>query len=444
MKKIFILFFYLFSYFSYSINIKALVGGTLIDGYGSIPIKNSVIIIENDIIKAIGSVNNLSIPKDAQIISTEGMSILPGLWDMHVHLDINGHTDYSHWHGTYSNIFKDVIMPSSAKQLLLAGITSARDCGSALDDAIQVRENIKNGLIQGPNLYVSGPFIQHKPYPNTELYRWGVDGEDDARKKIRKLHKAGVDFIKLIDQDEMTLKEVEAIVDEAHKLNLKVVAHSHRPEEIRRGIIYNVDNFEHTGLSSAPKYPEDIMKMIKERTAKMNLGPLFWTPTVTPLFNYEHIRDNMESLDNNSWNIGLPDSIINDIKNSFRYPDRLPYYQLTPLRRPTLKAKIHQLLDAGVVLMIGTDSGVPLTFHSQSTWNELDIWVNEFDIDPMYAIKAATYWPSLWMGVSNKVGTVTPGKKADIIAVKGDVLKHISLLQNINLVIKDGRIVRSN
>ena len=176
----------------------------------------------------------------------------------------------------------------------------------------------------------------------------------------------------------------------------------------------------------------------------MNLGPLFWTPTVTPLFNYEYIRDNMESLDNNSWHIGLPDSIINDIKNSFRYPDRLPYYQLTPLRRPTLKAKINQLLDAGVILMIGTDSGVPLTFHSQSTWNELDIWVNEFDIDPMYAIRAATYWPSLWMGVSNKVGTITPGKKADIIAVKGDVLKHISLLQNINLVIKDGRIVRSN
>ena len=85
-----------------------------------------------------------------------------------------------------------------------------------------------------------------------------------------------------------------------------------------------------------------------------------------------------------------------------------------------------------------------LLFHSQSTWNELDIWVNEFDIDPMYAIRAATYWPSLWMGVSNKVGTITPGKKADIIAVKGDVLKHISLLQNINLVIKDGRIVRSN
>ena len=91
--------------------------------------------------------------------------------------------------------------------------------------------------------------------------------------------------------------------------------------------------------------------------------------------------------------------------------------------------------------MIGTDSGVPLTFHSQSTWNELEIWVNEFGIDPMYAIRAATYWPSLWMGVSEKVGTITPGKKADIIAVKGDVLRNISILQKIDIVLKDGKIV---
>ena len=91
--------------------------------------------------------------------------------------------------------------------------------------------------------------------------------------------------------------------------------------------------------------------------------------------------------------------------------------------------------------MIGTDSGVPLTFHSQSTWNELEIWVNEFGIDPMYAIRAATYWPSLWMGVSEKVGTITPGKKADIIAVKGDVLRNISILQRIDIVLKDGKIV---
>ncbi len=78
-------------------NVKALVGGTLIDGYGSQPIRNSVVIIEGERIKAVGQVGTLAIPRGAEVISTEGMTVLPGLWDMHVHLMINGHSDYAHW-----------------------------------------------------------------------------------------------------------------------------------------------------------------------------------------------------------------------------------------------------------------------------------------------------------------------------------------------------------
>ena len=211
------------------------------------------------------------------------------------------------------------------------------------------------------------------------------------------------------------------------------------PEEIRRGLQVGVDCFEHTGLSSAPEYPDDVMTMIKERTAQMNKGLLFWCPTVEGLYNYEYTRDHPEKLDNDSWHLGLPDSIVADIKKSIKHPDRLPYFQLTPVRKPTLERKIKQLIEAGVVLMIGTDSGIPMKFHSQSTWNELDVWVNEFGIDPMYAIRAATYWPALWMGVADKVGTVTEGKYADIIAVKGDVLRYISLLQDVDIVIKHGK-----
>src|SRR5688572_4679886 len=82
-------------------NVKALVGGTLIDGYGSTPLRNSVVIIEGERIKAVGQVGTLAIPAGAEVISTEGMSVLPGLWDMHVHLMINGHSDYAHWDKTY-------------------------------------------------------------------------------------------------------------------------------------------------------------------------------------------------------------------------------------------------------------------------------------------------------------------------------------------------------
>jgi imidazolonepropionase-like amidohydrolase len=419
--------------------IKALVGGTLIDGFGSDPIKNSVIIIEDEKIIAVGNRDNTDIPKNAEIISTEGMSVLPGLWDMHVHTMLAGHSDYAYWDKTYPPLWKDVIMPASAHQLLMAGVTSARDLGAPLEESIAVRDAINNGEIPGATLYVSGPFIQHKPYPGTEKFRWGIEGVEDAKKKIRKLAKAGVDVIKLIDQDLMTMEEVQAVVDEAHNQNLKVVAHGHRPEEIRRGLLAGADCFEHTGLSSAPRYPDDVMEMIRERTADMSQGPLFWTPTVEVLYNYEYMRDNPEFIDEDSWHRGLPDTVVSDVRKSIEHSDRLPYFQLTPSRRPTLETKVKQLLDAGVVLMIGTDSGIPMKFHSQSTWNELDVWVNEFGIDPMYAIRGATYWPSLWMGVADEVGTVTPGKYADIIAVKGDVIRYISLLQNVDMVIKHGK-----
>ncbi|MFT7349777.1 MAG: imidazolonepropionase-like amidohydrolase, partial [Candidatus Paceibacteria bacterium] len=347
--------------------------------------------------------------------------------------------DYEYWDKTYPPLLEDVIMPSSAHQLLMAGVTSARDLGGPLEESIAVRDAINKGEIPGATLYVSGPFIQHQPYPGTEDFRWGVTSPEDGRAKIRKLAKAGVDLVKLIDHDQMTMAELKAVVDEAHKNKLKVVAHGHRPNEIRRGLQVGVDCFEHTGLSSAPEYPADIMELIKERTAQMNLGPLFWCPTVEGLYNYEYVRDHPEKLDNDSWHLGLPDSVIVDIKNSITHPDRLPYFQLTPIRKPTLQTKIKQLMDAGVVLMIGTDSGIPMKFHSQSTWNELDVWVNEFGIDPMYAIRAATYWPSLWMGVADEVGTITPGKYADIIAVDGDVLRYISLLQDVDMVIKHGK-----
>ena len=143
-------------------------------------------------------------------------------------------------------------------------------------------------------------------------------------------------------------------------------------------------------------------------------------------------------LDDPSWRVGLPEDIVSDIKASIKHTDRLPYFQITPQRKPTLKRKFSQLREAGVNVLIGTDSGIPMKFHSQSTWNELDIWVRELGVDPLDAIRAATYWPSVLMKVSDEAGTVTEGKYADIIAVRGDVLRYINLLRDVDIVIKHG------
>jgi len=336
-------------------------------------------------------------------------------------------------------VLESVIMPASAKQLLLAGVTSARDLGGPLEASIHVRDAVNSGKIPGPTLYVSGPFIQHAPYPGTAYFRWGVSGPGDARAKVAKLAAAGVDCIKMIDQDEMTPEEVKAVVEEAHKHKLSVVAHSHRPDEIRRGLEAGVDDFEHTGLAMAPEYPPDIIAAIRARTARMNAGPFYWTPTIEGLFNYEYIRDNPQHLDDPAWHEGFPQNIIDDIRQSLAHPGQLSYFQITPLRRPTLTRKFQQLRESGVVMLIGTDSGIPMKFHSQSTWNELDTWVHRLGVDPMETIRAPTYWPALAMKAEKDSGTVSEGKCADIIAVRGDVLRYIDLLQRVDLVMKHGR-----
>src|SRR6516165_8207345 len=406
----------------------ALVGGRLIDGFGGHPLANSVIIIENDRVTKVGTVGALD--------------VLPGLWDCHVHTMLLGHSDYEHWDKAYPTRMGSEIMPAAARQLLMAGVTSARDLGGPLKESISVRDRINRGEIPGPTLYVAGPFIQHEPYPGTEYFRWGVKGAADGKAKVKQLADAGVNIIKLIDQDQMTMEEVKAVVDEAHARKLPVVAHAHRPEEIRRGLAVGVDCFEHTGLAAAPSYPDDILKALHERTAKMSLGPLFWCPTIEGFLNYESLVDNPEPLDDPAWREYIPPDIADDIKRSIAHPNQLGYYQITPLRAKTVRAKFKRLQESGVVLLIGTDSGIPMKFHNSSTWHELDAWVNHLGVDAMTAIRAATYWPAVMMKVDKDYGSISEGKFADVIAVKGDVLQHIDLLQRVDLIIKHGKRVK--
>lgn len=420
----------------------ALVGGTLVDGTLREPIRNSVILIDGARIEAVGTVDSLPVPAGVEVVSTEGMTVMPGLWDMHVHLMINGHADYDHWDRTYLSQQRDVIMPASAEQLLMAGITSARDLGGPLEDSLAVRDAINAGTIPGPTMYMSGPFIQKAPYPGTEPFRWGVDSPADARAKVRRLAKAGVDVIKLIDQDQMSDDEVAAVVDEAHRHGLPVIAHAHRPEEVRVALRHGVDGFEHTGFAAAPEFPPDVIAAIRERTANMAAGPLFWTPTIEGLYNFPHTVRNHEFIDSDSWHRGLPPAIVADIRQSLAHPERIGYFQQTPQRQPTLRRKFDQLREAGVLLLVGTDSGIPMKFHSQSTWHELEVWVDQFGVPAVDAIRAATYWPAVAMKVDADYGTVTEGKYADIVAVRGDALRYIALLQDIDLVIKHGRRVK--
>src|SRR6266498_3836970 len=412
----------------------ALSGGRVIDGYEGKPIEDAVVLIAGDRIAAVGPRSQIVVPPGTLTIDTRGMSVLPGLADMHIHLMIVGHGDYEHWDKTYRSRFRAEIMPAAAKQLLVSGVTFARELGAPLEDILDVKRRIESGEIPGPRLFVSGPFLQHRPYSDYEKeFRWGVTGAADARSKVQKIVDAGVDLVKLIDQDQMTEEEVKAVVEAAHKSGRPVVAHAHREEEIRIGLKYGVDSFEHTGLATEPGYPEDILQGLRKRN--QTLG---WCPTIEGLNLSEYTADVFpERLNDPRWQEGLAPDIVRDIRDSLRNIGGLPYFQLVRRRLPTLPNEFRQLRESGVTLLVGTDSGIPGNFHTDSTWRELATWV-ELGMTPMQAIAGATRWPAVWLKREKDLGTLAPGRYADIIAVRGDVLRHIDLLQRVDVVVKNG------
>ncbi len=413
------------------------MGGRVIDGYGGPLIENGVVLVAGDRIVAVGPASEVSVPSGARVIDTDGMTLLPGLCDMHVHLQILGHGDYARWDELYGERNEE-IMAIAAKQLLHAGVTCARDLGGPLDALVTTKRRIADGEIPGPRLFISGPFLQRAPYePWQADYRWGVNGPADAAAKTRRLIDAGVDVIKLIDQDQLTSEEVSAIVQTAHDANVPVVAHAHRMEEIRVGLEHGIDNFEHTGLGTAPGYADDVLQQLAERNTS-----LYWTPTISPLYVMQYTGEVFpERLDVPSWREGIPAAMADEIRASLEHIPRLPYYALFPSRIPILPHKFNQIRKTGVRLLIGTDSGIPSMFHTDSTWREMAKWV-ELGVPVMQVIQAATLWPGRFFGQSD-LGTIAPGSLADIIAVRGDPLTDIAVLRQVDVVIKGGQVIRN-
>lgn len=412
--------------------VLALVGGRLIDGYGGAPLADSVILVRGNRIEAVGRKGEIAIPPNARVLSTEGKTVLPGLMDMHVHLMIVGHADYDYWFRVYPDRWRDVIMPIAARELLGAGVTTVRDLGAPLEDILAVRDRIKRGEIPGPRVFASGPFLQKSAPPLEADFRWAVEGPEDARAKTQRLVDAGVDVIKVIDQDQMSLAELQAIVETAHAAGLHVTAHAHRAEEIRQAVRAGVDSLEHTGLATQPGYPEDVLALLRERNAT-----LYWCPTIEALYLYPYTVDEFpERLDDPRLQADLPPAIYEDVRRSLDNAERMPYFQLVRRRVPTLARKFQQMRSTGVTLITGTDSGIPMNFHFDSTWRELDAFVR-LGMDPMDALRAATFWPAQLLK-RDDLGVIAPGKLADIIVVDGDPLRSMEALRHVVHVVKDG------
>jgi imidazolonepropionase-like amidohydrolase len=418
-----------------------LSGGTIIDGYGNPPIADGVVVIENDRILAVGGRGQVLVPEGAEIISTEGMTVLPGLWDMQVNLMRLGHGDMNRWNETYGPLAERVVMPIATRQLLQAGVTSARDTAAPLDAAINVRNRVQDHLIDGPTLYVSGPVLRKLVPPGTEEWQWAVNGAEDARAKVVWLEEAGVDYLLLAEVDLWTAEELAAAVNVARARGLQVHAYADRPADVERGVVLQFDGFLGTGMGVAA-FPDSVVLALRQRLLDTTARPLSWSPAISAILNFESLHENAEPLDDPRTTAEMPPLVAADILGSLADLDRVTGLEMPAIRARTLCAKLGQLDDAKVRLLLGSDAGAPGHLHSRATWQEVDFWVSRCGMPVERAIQAATHDAAMAMGVGHESGTLAPGKYADVIAVRGDLLRHPDLLQFVDIVIKRGRRVR--
>ena len=420
----------------------ALIGGTLIDGTGNAPVRDSVVLIRDQRIEKIGTTASLPVPDGYEAVSTEGLTVLPGLWDLHVHLMYAGHPDGRYWFDTYTPQFERVIMPASAEQLLMAGVTSARDLAAPPQPILAVKKRIASGEIAGPTLYVAGPALTKGGNPNA-VQTWNVSGAADAKAKTSQLVDAGVDWIKIINAEALTSEEMKAIVDEAHARGRKVAAHAFSEAEIRQGLIAGVDDFQHV-RTQTPEYPPDVVALIRDRVR--NGPPLYWTVTVggNGQLNAAYLASNPEFLDDPANFIGLPKPIVDDVRRAIAARTqagarRGGTAQSQDEINAIVKRKVGQIRELGAQIVFGTDIGSWGEVTGHATWMEADLWVRELGMAPMTVIRGMTLDAARVMGADRDSGSITEGKFADVIAVRGDPLRHIDVLRDPRMVIRHGR-----
>lgn len=410
----------------------AIVGGYLIDGSGGPPLPDAVVLVQGDKIVGVGREGQLAVPQGAKVIDANGFSVMPGLIDTHVHLDILGAGEYPPWHDLVRSEYADV-MRLSAAQLLAHGITTARDAGGELKASVDTRDRINRKEIKGPRMLVSGGWIEDWPdaqaAANYRKMNNNVHSPEEARKVTHDLIAAGADGIKLYTG--LSVAEIRASTDEAHRMGKFVGRHVYTDKEIQDAIAGGVDFLDHGGSGHQnPLFSEETLRMMVARNIPVGQSIGHRVTLYPAQLSWPERLDNPELRQE----LGkYADVVLGSLRKPF---STIPYFgQIQAQMRIAPKAT-RQLHDAGVKIIMGTDSGTPGNFHSESVWREMEALVRMAGLTPNEAIVAATRDAAAALKVNT--GVIAPGRLADLILIKGNPLDDIIYVQNVAHVVKDG------
>jgi imidazolonepropionase-like amidohydrolase len=405
----------------------AVRGARLIDGTGRGPIDGVTVLADETKIVAVGPDSSIDVPRDAKVVDAQGLTLIPGMVDCHVHVTVKGF-----------NLSNVLSTPPSLRLLecvpilhhtLQAGFTTVRDAGGA---PAGVKMAVDNGVIPGPRLQVSVtvlsqtgghgdfylPSCVHVPLTIkiADVPDGVVDGVEPMRQRVREILRAGADWIKLCttggvlsptdapSATQFTVEEIEAAVSEAKAHGEKFcMAHAQGAQGVKNALRAGVKSIEH-GIW----LDEEALALMKERSA-------YLVPTlVAPVQVLRQAEQNPGAIP--AWAVDKARTVVKDHQESFR-----------------------RAVEAGVKIAMGTDSGVGP--HGENA-EEL-VLMARHGMSPMQALMATTSRAAELLGMANRIGTVEVGKLADLVLVDGDPLDDLGVLQDRNrlvMVMKDGQL----
>jgi imidazolonepropionase-like amidohydrolase len=399
--------------------------GTLIDGKSDKPRANQVIVIRGNRIESVSDASTAKIPAGASEMDLSKQTVLPGLIDSHTHIFLQGEDPAKGGYDanilTQGLALRAVRAGVAARRALEQGFTTLRDVeteGAGYGD-VGIKQAINLGYIPGPRLFVvtraistTGGYMLEGYAPELDMPKGAqiVDGPVEARKAAREQLDKGADWIKvymthrswvgkngeLASQPTLTVEELRAIVDETHGWGKKVACHAYSGIGLHRALDGGCDSIEH-GLDLDDAAISQMLKQGTWYVPTLNVYYTDWAPEDTP----EGKRDR--------------------------------------LRASAHEASFKKALKAGVKIVYGTDmGGIPWTEPVAQDFPHMV----EFGMAPMDAIQSATSRAAVMLDMEGKIGVIAPGAFADVIAVNGDPLRDINLLENVDFVMKDGQVVR--